>query len=291
MIGVGAIAALLLAIAIALVSGGDTEKLSGAEIADAADATIRAGGARVEMSMKMKAPGAAQNVTIKGSGVDDMTGKHAQLSMDMWPLAQQAPEQDRGTRDDWQMEAVFDYPLMYMRFPIVAKELGHGKSWIKMDLEETAQAAGIDKSLLNTETQNPAQQVQYLRTVGGEVEKLGSETIDGVKTTHYRGEVDLRRYPKLVPARDRKRAEASVKRLIELSGGQAVTPVEVWIGRDRLVRRVSTSLTQTTGGQKLEIDQTIDYRDFGTRIRIEKPPADEVADVTDLAKKELEQQP
>jgi hypothetical protein len=287
LIPVGLLVAALIVGVVALVTGGkSTERLGGSELAQAADATIRAGGARVQMHMVMTVAG--RTFPIDGSGLTDMSGNRGQVTMDMWPLGQAMPANQRGKRADWQVQTIYDYPLLYMRFPVMAKQLGGGKSWVRMDLEKAFEAAGLDSNLLNAENQNPAEQIKYLKAVGNNVAKVGTEKVAGVEATHYRGQIDVRNYPKLVPARERKRAEASVKRLIQLTGN-TVSPVDVWVARDGLVRRIKSSYNQKSGGQTIRVEQTIEYRDFGTRIRIEKPPASEVQDITDQATKGLKQ--
>ena len=56
--------------------------------------------------------------------------------------------------------------------------------------------------------------------------------------------------------------------------------MEVWVGDDDLVRRFRQKLTLAIAGAPTAIEQQFD---FGTKVDIDVPADDEVADLTDLA--------
>ncbi|MGY4276603.1 hypothetical protein ACVILE_002783 [Streptomyces sp. M18.1] len=73
-----------------------------------------------------------------------------------------------------------------------AKEMD-GKSWLKFDL--AAMGAGDELNQLGGASQadkNPATESTFL-TGAEDVEKVGTETVEGVETTHYKGTVFPRR--------------------------------------------------------------------------------------------------
>ena len=81
---------------------------------------------------------------------------------------------------------------MYVGGNAAAKEMG-GKRWMKFDL--SALGADLSKSGsmgagAGQADKNPAQESAML-TGSDDVKEVGSETVDGVKTTHYRGTVTL----------------------------------------------------------------------------------------------------
>jgi hypothetical protein len=283
----GLVAAAIAIVVILAVGGGGPAGVSGAELAHAADATIRAGGARIDSQVQLTVPGSAQQLRFEMKGVTDLSGRHVDLSADMWPAAQQLPASKRGTRADWQMRLISDWPVMYIRFSPFAKETG-GKPWIKMDLRKALGAAGIDQSLSSPGSSDPSQGLQFLRASGATVQKLGTERVRGADTTHYRAVIDLRDYPKRVPASERARARQSVERIIKLTGS-STTPVEAWVDRKGLVRRVDMTINEKINGRQITAKDSTYYSAFGTRIRIVKPPADQVEDVTNLAAQGVKQ--
>ena len=133
---------------------------------------------------------------------------------------------------------------------------------------------------LTVSTQSP--QLGQLLGASGDVERVGRELVRGVRTTHYRATIDLRRYPQLAPAAERAAARWAIEQIIEETGASTV-PVDVWIGPDRLVRRLTQKLTLTAHGGPSATEQTFELYDFGAKVAIPLPGADEVADVTDLA--------
>lgn len=72
-----------------------------------------------------------------------------------------------------------------------------GKHWIKFDMS----ALGADKQLNADQPgggaadRNPATESTFL-TGSKDVKKVGTETVDGVRTTHYKGKVTLDEFRK-----------------------------------------------------------------------------------------------
>lgn len=87
---------------------------------------------------------------------------------------------------------------------------------------------------------DPTRLLETLEAAGA-FDEVGSEHVRGVETTRYRGSV-------------------------------ASSSVDVWVGADGLVRRVAVSDGEGT-------DVTLELFDFGADVEIERPPADEVAEL------------
>ena len=84
---------------------------------------------------------------------------------------------------------------------------------------------------------DPSQFVDYLRAVSSSTKSLGAATIRGVSTTHYRATIDLTRYAKLVPPSQRAAAQRGISTL-ESALGSHTLPIDAWIDRKNLVRRI-----------------------------------------------------
>ena len=106
-----------------------------------------------------------------------------------------------------------------------------------------------------------------LRSVGS-VQTVGTETVDGVSTTHYKATIDLAKAAGTVggPAQD------AVQHLID-QGGPSSIPVDVWIGDDGLVRKLTVDETVSNGGQTGTAHLTLDLSDYGTAVNVTAPPS------------------
>jgi hypothetical protein len=118
------------------------------------------------------------------------------------------------------------------------------------------------------------------------VEKVGTEDVQGVETTHYRATVELSRLPEQVKPSERAAARRAVKRLIKLTG-KDTQETEVWIDDRDYVRRTQLEFSMKgPDGEQVNSDITLEYRDFGKRVSIEVPADSESVDATDLATRE-----
>jgi len=95
---------------------------------------------------------------------------------------------------------------------------------------------------------SPERLLSMLRSASRETERIGEEDVRGEPTVRYRMTVNCE--------------EA------ELSCPDETAPVEVWIDRDGLVRRIWLEDNGTVG--------TIEFFDFGVEVHIEPPPAYQV---------------
>jgi hypothetical protein len=269
-----ALCAVVAAIAVALwPSGGET--VAPGTIAQAATTTATAKGADIAFDATVTGPGlGGQEFSLTGEGYQALKRQEGRLKMDMSDAADLAGGQGLDP-DDFVMEFRYVGSWMYMRSPLFEEGLPEGKTWLGLDLRRALASQGISAGAL-TQQQNPGDYLEYLRGTSGEVEKLGTEEVRGVETTHYRATADLRRAPGVKPE--------DAERLVELTGS-AEMPMEVWIDADDMVRRLRMEMTMKQPGSEAETttDQTIDFFNFGPKPRVEPPPRDEVKDGTDLA--------
>lgn len=274
---VALVAVALLAVISAL-TGCGAKDLSTAAIAQAADATVAERGMRIALKQTLTLPGGGR-VESSGSGVIDTAGQASHLTLEVTS----APDVVVGAFDtrDLSTEVITHRATVYTHSAQLNQLLGAGRKWVKIDAVEMGRAAGVDVAALPRAGQDPAQAMSQLRAVSGKVETVGREEVRGVATTHHRTTIDLRRYPALVPAADRAAARAAIARLVDEIGVSEI-PVDVWIGEDDLVRRLSQKLPLEIDGGPIAIDQRFEFYDFGTAVHIEVPSPSEVTDVTDL---------
>ncbi len=174
---------------------------------------------------------------------------------------------------------------VYLRtnaIPTLARATG-GKPWVKLDVSREMDAFGL--SSLPTAT-DPSQFVDYLRAVSAKTKPLGTLTVRGVKTTGYQATVDLDRYPSLVSPSQQAAVARGVKSL-ESAIGLHTIPMEVWIDKAGLVRRLGLSFPECASGTKFQFGMNVDLYDFGPQPTPRLPTANEAYDLTPLVARDL----
>jgi hypothetical protein len=139
---------------------------------------------------------------------------------------------------------------------------------------------------LSTTSSDPSQFVDYLRAAGANATRVGTQTIRGVATTHYRVMVSLDRYPKLVAPADRTAAARGVS-VLESALGSHTIPMDVWVDHQKLVRRLSFAFAECVENQRLKLGMTMELYDYGPQPQPSIPSASESYDITPQLEKLL----
>ena len=243
-------------------------------VASAATKTEQAGG--VKMAMTVNTSVAGKSFAITATGAFDQG--QGELTMDLGSLLGSVGL-PAGSGGDIELIFVKENgdSVIYAQFPFLASRLPGGKNWIRIDLETIGQKLGVDiNQLIGQAAQSPAQALDMLRA-SGDVQKVGSATIDGVATTEYKGAIDLTKAAKLGGVPD-----SVIQRLAD-AGAPTSLPVEVWVGdADGFVRRIDLNESATKDGQTVATDVTVYLSDYGTTVSVSAPPADQVVDLSDL---------
>jgi hypothetical protein len=122
------------------------------------------------------------------------------------------------------------------------------------------------------ESSDPTYSLQTLAGVEG-VTKVGTDTVRGAKTTHYKGTIDT----------DKALAELDgfVKDLAASAFSKSdlkKLPFDAWVDDQGRMRKLVQNVTITVQGQKADVESTIELYDFGTKVSVTPPPASEVHD-------------
>jgi hypothetical protein len=223
---------------------------------------------------------------LSATGALDNENHRMSMRLDMSKFASQLGAGAMGSAADWVGQEVADFSngqaVIYLDLPVLAKVMPGGKPWIKVDLSAIGKQAGIDLSQLTQLGTDPSRMVDWLRTVSGDVTTVGTEQLDGVTTTHYRANVDLSKYPDLVPADQREAVRKAIDQLTKAAHLSSF-PVHVWVDKDGLVRQVRAVLTETIQGQTMNVVTTERFYDFGAPVDIRIPSDDQVTDISSLA--------
>jgi hypothetical protein len=272
--------------AIAIVASGcGASDVTNDAVAKAAAATTSKHGAHVDMTLVMSSDALPNPIRMSASGEMDQVSKQANIHLDMSQLAGAAGVKS----SDFKVTELLNGTVIYMRFPFLDGKLPDGKKWMKIDLAKAGNAAGLNLGAALQPGQDPGQQLGYLRTVSN-AKKVGTETIDGVETTHYHGIAQLDRYPQLLPASQRAAARAAIQKLIKATGTSSY-PMDAWVDKDNLIRRMHLTMTMNIpqASQKMTMDITENLSDFGAQVHATPPPDRDVFDATKLTGSALQQ--
>ncbi|MGQ4516148.1 hypothetical protein [Streptomyces sp. DW26H14] len=274
--------------------GGGSSSGSRQDIAAAQSAyrkTADAGSAKLTMSTTVGGVGGNAAMTLRGSGVIDLANGGSDVTMRVG--GQRVQER---TLDG----------MLYEKLPSTSKQLlPAGKTWLKLDLKKVAGALGGGSGATAGITDDPAAPFSYVKGVSGkDVTKVGTETVNSTRTTHYRLSVDA---GKLAQGN-----AAESKQLRQQLGDRL--PVDLWLDGQGRVRQEEVKATVKTGagdsasetapqsppaqspsssqspsgagqsssdaGRRVALDTKLQFSDFGTEVNVTAPPASQTADMT-----------
>ncbi|MGW0333655.1 hypothetical protein ACWD0J_17585 [Streptomyces sp. NPDC003011] len=229
------------------------------------DKTAQAETAKMTINMKMSAEG--RSITTDGRGALDFQEGESVMTV---------------TAEGKTIEQRVVDQVLYQKMP--GQKVQGGKTWMKIDLKKAAQAQGVSGQQIG----DPAQSAAYAKAITDkDVTKVGSETIDGVDTTHYRVSVDVAELPGGTQMREQV---------------GPTLPMEVWLDDDGRLRRQQIDMTvkapasasakpdNSASPEQVKMTTVMNYSGFGTEVDAEAPPAGQVADMTDEAMRQGQQQ-
>ena len=270
---VAVIFALLMACAIAA-CGGDSVALD--PVAEAATKTSDAKSMRIEMRMTIAGSGfGSKPVAVTTRGI--ATDKRSAMTMRMPAV---------GGLDLGEVEVRADGLVLYLRMPFLQAAAPSLKPWIKIDLRKVSKNIGLDlDNLMELGAQtDPTKALDFLKAAG-EVEEAGKATVRGVETTRYKAVIDLERYADELEQKGGEAAATSIRKAIELTG-KSTMPIDVWIGEDSLVRRMSweQQVSAASGQAVSTVKATMDLFDYGANVKVVIPRDEQTSSIEELAK-------
>ncbi|MGZ4318791.1 MAG: hypothetical protein ACXVRD_05650 [Gaiellaceae bacterium] len=254
--------ALVLVLALALAGcgggggggGGGSAAAPSNAIEAAALKTSQAGSVRADFSLS-----SSGGVSGTGSGVfNSGKDRSGQLTMNVTANGKQVA-----------IDTVIIGNTIYLRSPLISQRLPGGKQWVKLDIQKAAKAANVDLGSLLSANPTPAGALAYLQGSSA-IKKLGSATVGGVPTTHYRVVVDLQKAADRASGSDKNALEQAIK-----AAGTTTLPVEVWVDSRGYVRKIEYQ-SQASGQSA---DLTMELHDFGSPVPITAPATNEVVDL------------
>ncbi|WP_156219798.1 MULTISPECIES: LppX_LprAFG lipoprotein [Actinomadura] len=171
-------------------------------------------------------------------------------------------------------QAIYTDNVLYAKVPQVAQFVSGGKSWVKVDANKLAQRGGLNLGdLLNQVQQvDPAEQTKMF-TGSKDASRVGTETIDGVKTTHYRGTVTVQDALNRLDAQ----ARQNVQKWLPKADGDGKISFDLWTDGQNLPRKLES---RVTGSQAENGTVTVLYSDYGKSFGVNPPPSDQVGELS-----------
>jgi hypothetical protein len=217
-----------------------TQSASSAKDTVIAAAKKTAAAGTMKITVRAGTTTSSEKVLVAGSGAFDTPNHQGELHLRFaaGPIAST-------------MDVVLDGESIYLRSPLFGILLPAGKSWIKIDAAKAGKVGGVNLSSLLS--QDPSAALDALAKNTTSVTELGTATVDGLTTTHYR-------------------AQASGK-----SGStQAAGVYNVWVGSDGYIHRVRTVAAATSGSNAASVTATSNLSGFGDTVDVTVPAASQV---------------
>jgi hypothetical protein len=167
------------------------------------------------------------------------------------------------------MHEILTNRTIYLKMALLSQELH--KPWVKISFSQLHQGTGISFSQLTQQVQsnNPLVQTGML-AAAKDVRKVGTQTIDGVSTTHYTGSYPVSAGLAKLPASERAVAQKAVQTL-----GIKTVHFDVWIDDQHQTRKIVAAETGSVETMKV----TMQVTGINQPVSVALPPAGQVATI------------
>ncbi|MFW6721059.1 DUF1396 domain-containing protein [Streptomyces sp. MAR4 CNY-716] len=215
---------------------------------------------------------------VPGEGTMEGTGA---LSLDP-PAMQMKMTVDGATADEsGEVEIRLVDDAMYMNAGPEAAAGMDGKTWLKIGMSDGGAGGGENPLLeLKQADDNPAEEAQMMNAAE-DLERVGEEKVEGVRTTRYTGTVtldDLRADLKGKDAKTKKDRQEKIDEMAE-QGFDEFT-MDMWIDGEDHTKQFRMQAETKEG----PLDTTMTFLSYNEPVTVEVPPASETADMGAMIK-------
>ncbi|MFC4084823.1 hypothetical protein [Amycolatopsis samaneae] len=220
--------------------------------------------------MSMEASVAGQSISMTGAIRFD--GENTAVAMSMNMMGQQ-------------MELRMVDKTTYMKMPAEQlKKMGTDKTWVKINPNgDDPVSKALGKSTAESSDQSDPTKILEQIGNGGKIISSDQTELNGEPVNHYVAEIDLGK--NMTKVLDNAPPEAKDALAEKLKGLKM--PVELWLNKDQLpVQMVvdSSAMIKAAGvpGEAEAGKVTVKYTDWGKPVDVQAPPADQVADASEM---------
>lgn len=171
---------------------------------------------------------------------------------------------------NFKMKVISKGNKVWMSFPLLSVMSGGSaaKPWVAVDAKDL----GIDaRTLAASQGVDPTAGLDILQGLSKNATVVGTETVKGVKTTHYRGNSEFASLVKSLPPKQA--AEAK-----KLFGTKSSMPVDVWLDDQGRARRLDFSFGTNMSGVSMKMNTQYFFMNFGEPVSINPPPASQIGE-------------
>lgn len=214
--------------------------------------------------------------TFAGEGAFVFATERGRLELDLGPLGLAGAERT---------EVLLDGEVVFLKLGGPLPGLGQ-RPWVRIDLGRLKQGQGDGiEALRQLRANDPRAVINELRGVTGDAEKVGTETVRGAATAHYRATVDLDKAAAASPARVRDDLAEVARQL-----GTPKLAMEAWLDAEGRLRRLRYTIdlaeldeeAPAKGAGTGTVVATLELFDFGTEVSFSPPSATETTDIAEL---------
>ncbi|MEO3811698.1 LppX_LprAFG lipoprotein [Sphaerisporangium sp. B11E5] len=157
----------------------------------------------------------------------------------------------------------------YMKVEMLNKLLGSAKPWIKLDLAELGRSAGVDAGQFLSQAQQLDLQSSVKMITGSkDVKAVGTETVGGVDTTHYKGTFPVAEAVKQLDPELQQKLAPQISKLKDMK-------FDAWIDAENLPRKLEMNGAADGGTFKAALQ----FSKFNEAAEVTAPPADQVGEL------------
>jgi hypothetical protein len=157
---------------------------------------------------------------------------------------------------------------LYLKMAQLARQTG--KPWVEIPVSALSKMSGVSfTQLLQNSNNDPLTQTQMLSS-STNVKKVGTATVNGVKTTEYTGTYPITAGLAKLPAASRSRIASQLKAM-----GLTTEHFTVWLDGQQQVRKVVSSAKGTSE----QVASTVTVTSVNQPVSVTLPPASQTATV------------
>ncbi|MFI6899771.1 DUF1396 domain-containing protein [Nonomuraea sp. NPDC050394] len=163
--------------------------------------------------------------------------------------------------------AVLQGDVVYVKVDALNKLVGATKPWIKVSLSEADSRGEVQQYLAQVQQFDLAA-VTKMVTASKDVKQVGTESVNGVDTTHFSGTFPVEAAVQLLPADEQQRAKENMAELKDVK-------FDIWVDGQGLPAKLQLN-GEKQGGK---LDATLFFKGFNEPVNIQAPPADQVGEM------------
>jgi hypothetical protein len=166
------------------------------------------------------------------------------------------------------MQEIVNSDAIYLKLSQLARQTG--KPWIKIPGSDLSKLSGASLSqLLQNGSNDPLVQTQMLSS-SSDAKKVGTATINGVKTTEYTGTYPITAGLAKLPAATRSKIASQLRAM-----GLTTEHFTVWLDDQQQVRKVASSAKGTSE----QVSSTVTVTSVNQPVTVTLPPSSQTATV------------